>query len=75
MDLIEKLQKVVQQECDYAEKNGASRLSTCGNHNWDQDIWNHREDIIDGIKRRGYRVSSSVNWGVLDIVTTKVLTL
>ena len=70
-DLKKKLQNVVDTECEYADKEGSSRLSTCSHRHWDKNVWNHRSQIIQAIKDRGYIVSQSTNHGVLDIVTTQ----
>ena len=71
MEIQEKILREIDTECRYAEKNGTSRFSTCDHYNWDSDIWNNRQQIITGIRDRGYNVSQSTNWGVLDIITTK----
>ena len=65
----EKVNKIIATEIKYCEKNGVSKLSTCDYSNWDEVTWNYREDIIDGIRSKGYRVSMEINWGVLDIFT------
>lgn len=70
MTLKEKLTNVIEEEIQYAEKNGKSCLSTCDHSNWDKDIWSYRDAIIEGIRKRGYNVTSSTKWGVLDITTT-----
>ena len=71
----EKIIKAINTECDYAEKNGSSKLSVCDHYNWDKDLWVYRHAIIDEIKSRGYDVSVSDKWGVTDIVTTQKLSL
>jgi len=73
--LEEKLQECVNSQCEYAESNGSTRLSTCSARNWDKDVWNHRGAIIDAIRSRGYRVSEETNFGVLDITITKKVVL
>jgi hypothetical protein len=73
--LEEKLQDCVNSQCEYAEKNGSTKLSVCSERNWDSDKWNYRQDIMDAIRGRGYNVSQQTNWGVLDITTTKKITL
>ena len=75
MTLVDKLQNVVNTECDYAEKKGSSRFSVCDHYNWDRDLWNHRDAIVAAIRRRGYKVSISCRWGVTDIDTTKLIVL
>jgi len=73
MNLKEKLQKIVDIECQYADRDGTSTLSTCDHFGWDKDIWNYRHEIITAIRNRGYDVSSSVKWCVTDILTkTKI---
>jgi hypothetical protein len=74
-DIKTKLQQVVDTEIKYATERGYSSLSTCDYRNWDKDIWNHRHTIIEAIKNNGFHVSISTNWGVLDIVTTPIITL
>jgi hypothetical protein len=73
MTLQEKLQNRINIECEYADKNGSTRLSVCDHYNWDRDLWSHRHDIIDAIRKRGYSVSVSVRWGVTDIeISSKI---
>lgn len=74
-DIKTKLQQVVESEVYYAAKNGQSKLSTCDYPNWDKDIWNHHHAIIEAIRKRGFNVRATTNWGVLDIVTTPIITL
>ena len=71
----EKLIGIINTECKYADENGSSKFSTCNNRNWDKDVWNFRNSIIETIKKRGYNVTTETNHGVLDITTTKVLKL
>jgi|DEB0MinimDraft_6_1074348.scaffolds.fasta_scaffold245529_1 hypothetical protein len=71
MTVQEKIQKCIDTECNYAEKNEWTRLSVCDHYNWDRDLWNYRHEIIDAIKNRGYNVSVSCKWGVTDITITK----
>lgn len=66
----EKIQRQIDIECQYADKNGRAKLSTCSVRNWDKDIYNYHNTIIEAIRNRGYNVSVSVNYGVIDIVTT-----
>ena len=65
----QKIDGIIASEIKYCEENGMSKLSTCDYRNWDEVIWNYRMDIIDGIRSKGYNVSTSTNWQVLDIVT------
>jgi len=75
--LEEKLKGIIEEKCAAAEKNGSTSISTCNAfiYGWDADTWNHRHAIMDGIRKRGYNVSSSTNHGVLDISITKKLDL
>jgi hypothetical protein len=75
MTIQEKIQSVVDTNVESAEKNGSTTLSTCTDRTWDQDIWNYRYQIMDAIRAKGYNVSSSTNFGVLDIVITTKITL
>lgn len=68
-NIKDKIDKVIATEIKYCEENGISKLSTCDYRNWDEVVWNYRENIIDGIRNKGYMVSTSINWGVLDIET------
>ena len=65
----EKINRIIAEEIKYCKKNGFSKLSTCNYQNWDLVVWNYKTDIINGIRERGYKVSTSTNWGVLDIET------
>jgi hypothetical protein len=69
-ELQQKIQNVVNKEAEYADKHGHSKLSTCNAAGWDRDIFNHRLQIMEALRNRGYNVSASVNFGVMDIVTT-----
>jgi len=71
----EKLQAFIDLRCKYAEENGRTSFSTCNHYNDDHDIWDNHRQIIDVIRSRGYNVSSSTNWGVLDVVITKKIEL
>ena len=65
----EQIDRIIAEEIKYCEETGMSKLSTCNYRNWDEVVWNYRVDIIDGIRDKGYKVSTSTNWGVLDIET------
>ena len=69
-NLRDKILKAVETECQYATRDGSSKLSVCDHSNWDRDLYSFRHQIIDKIKERGFNVSVTSNWGVLDIVTT-----
>jgi len=71
MTVQEKIQKCIDTECYYVEKNGSTVLSVCDHYNWDRDLWNYRHEIIDAMKNRGYNVSISCKWDVTDITITK----
>ena len=75
LELELKLKNIVDTECNCADKYHRSKLSTCDARHWDKDVWNYRNDVINAIRKRGYIVTTSTNWGVLDIVTTKQITL
>jgi hypothetical protein len=69
-NLRDKILKAVEIECQYATRDGSSKLSVCDHSNWDKDLYNFRHQIIDKIRERGFNVSVNSKWGVLDIVTT-----
>lgn len=73
----EKVQAKVEQLAKRADENGSAKLSVCDAafNGWDQDEYNHRHAISRALEGRGYSVSSSVNWGVIDISIVKPLTL
>ena len=73
--ITEKLQNIINDYCDSANKYGSAKLSTCNYSGWDRDIWNHHSAIITAIQKRGYRVTVSVNWGVTDILIVKNISL
>lgn len=76
MEALEnKLKAFIQNEVDYIEKTGSTKISTCDHSNWDRDIWTHRQDIMNAFIEKGYSVYSKINWGVLDIYVTKHLSL
>jgi len=75
MEIQEKLQNLVNKHSTYVEEKGKSHIATCNHYNWDIDIWNHRQTIMDTFRKRGYQVSSSTNHGVLDIIIVKPITL
>jgi hypothetical protein len=73
--LKEKLKTNIKYHIDRIAETGSSSFSTCDYSGWDKDIWNHRHSIIDKLVSTGYRVESSVNHGVLDVVITANLEL
>ena len=70
-----KLKDFIKNKLEYAEKNGYTKFSTCSHRNWDRDVWIYHQEIINSIKKRGYKVSAEVNWGVLDVTIKKRLNL
>ncbi len=75
MTIEEKLLGIIDLEIMITEKTGHSRLSTCSARGWDGDVFRYRDEIIDKIKSKGYRVSVEENWGVTDIITRKQIKL
>jgi len=74
-ELKEKLNKVISKQVEMVNKYGSNTLSTCDHYNWDKDIWNYRNSIIDKLIDLGFNVDSQMNWGVLDITITKELVI
>ena len=74
-ELKEKLNKVISKQVEMVNKYGSNTLSTCDHYNWDKDIWNYRNSIIDKLIDLGFNVDSQMNHGVLDITTTANLEL
>lgn len=74
-NLNEKLQKVIDIECEYADRDGSSRFRTCDHYNWDKDIWRYRHQIVDAIRGRGYIVTVTSSFDLTCITTTKKLNL
>ncbi|MCP4851396.1 MAG: hypothetical protein GY900_06650 [Actinomycetia bacterium] len=75
MTIEEKLLGIVDLETMMAERTGHSRLSTCSARGWDGDVFRYKQDIIDKIESKGYRVTVESNWGVTDIITYKKVKL
>ena len=76
MELQNKLQKKINEECDYADKHGSSKFSVSyEGFGWDQDEYNHRNEIASAIRNRGYKVEISTSHGVTDIRTYKKVEL
>ncbi len=67
----EKLTKMIDWKCERIEEEGSAVLSVCGAPNWDVMEWRYKEEIMSVFRKRGYRVTSQTNHGVLDIVITK----
>ena len=74
-NLKQKLEDFINTQARYADKDGSTSFATCSHSNWDRDIWNHKDEIIGAIRKRGYKVSSSTSFGVLDVVVRKDLDL
>jgi len=73
--LKEKLNKVISKQVEMVNKYGSNTLSTCDHYNWDKDIWNYRNSIVDKLIDLGFNVDSQMNHGVLDITITANLEL
>lgn len=71
----DKLQKIVDDLAQICDLKGSAQISTCDHYNWDKEVWMHRHAIMDTLKKRGYKVESRTNWGVLDITVAKPITL
>ena len=74
-ELKEKLNKVIFKQVEMVNKYGSNTLSTCDHYNWDKDIWNYRNSIVDKLIDLGFNVDSQMNHGVLDITITANLEL
>lgn len=64
--MILKLNKKINDLIGEVNKYGSTKFSTCDHRNWDKDFYNHRNYIISKIKEKGYNITESVNWGVID---------
>lgn len=71
----QKLIEKINEECFYTERDGNTKFSVCDHYNWDKDFWAHKNTIIEALKKKGYSVSVSVNWGVTDINVSKKIEL
>lgn len=74
-ELKEKLNRIINRQIELVNRFGSNTLSTCDHYNWDKDIWNYRQLIIDKLIQEGFNVDSSMNYGVLDITITAKLEL
>ncbi|HQU40257.1 MAG TPA: hypothetical protein PLI89_10350 [Chitinophagales bacterium] len=74
-EIKDKLTRFVEATAKDAEAYGSAKFSTCDHYNWDREIWTHRNDIINALKKRGYSVSVSTRWGVTDVTITKSMEL
>lgn len=68
-----KLTDEIDNICGRADKNGRATWSIADT--WDGDFWAHRHAMVNAIRERGYKVESSVNWGVVDYVISKEIKL
>ena len=73
--LKEKLRFFIQKQIEQVYRKGSSRFETCDHYNWDKDIWNYRNSIVDKLIDLGFNVDSQMNHGVLDITITANLEL
>ena len=73
MDVTTKLQNEVSSIAERVEKGNRATWSIA--NTWDADFWAHRHTMMNTLRERGYNVSSSVNWGVVDYVITKEVKL
>ena len=72
-ELKEKLNTIINRQIELVNRFGSNTLSTCDHYNWDKDIWNYRNFIIDKLVEEGFNVDTRTNWGVLDITITAKL--
>lgn len=75
LEIEKKLKEFVEKHKSYIETDGKSSFSTCDHYNWDQDIWNHRNTLMNKFNEFGYNVTSKMNHGVLDIVIVKPINI
>jgi len=74
-DIRKKLLDTVDMLMKICDERGKSNLATCDHHNWDQDIYNYRHEIVRKLRSNGYNVGMERKWGVLDIIVTKKIEL
>jgi hypothetical protein len=55
------------------EKYGSTTFSVCSHSNWDKDYYNHRDEISRILRSHKYNTSTTVRYGVIDILITKNL--
>ena len=72
-ELKEKLNTIINRQIELVNRFGSNTLSTADHYNWDKDIWNYRNFIIDKLVEEGFNVDARTNWGVLDITITAKL--
>lgn len=70
-DTATKLKRFIKELKEEVNKDGHTKFSTCDHYNWDRDIFNHREEIIQNLRNEGLNVGISSKWGVLDINISK----
>jgi len=73
MEVTTKLQNEVNSIAERVDKGSRATWSIA--NTWDADYWAHRHTMMNTLRERGYKVESSVNWGVVDYVITKTLKL
>ena len=66
----DKINNFVRETANVVEKEGKSKFSICDHRNWDRDLWDYRETIFRKLRERKYNVSTSINWGVMDVTVT-----
>ena len=76
-DLQIKLQNIIDKNSKRVEETGRAHIDACdaSYYGWDSDVWDHRHAIMAAFRNRGYKVSVTTNYGVLDIVITKHIEL
>jgi hypothetical protein len=70
---MKKLEKEIERLVKYCDDRGFSSLTTCQHPNWDKDIWENKEYIIDQMIVRGYNVQTQSQYGAIDIMVKKEL--
>lgn len=77
MNIESKIQKFIDDHCAQADSSGRSSFSTCDclSYGWDRDIWAFKDQIMSAIRKRGYSVSHSFKYGVMDVAIVKQLEL
>jgi hypothetical protein len=75
MQLEQKIQNKINDLTNEVERDGYTKFSVCDHYNWDRDLYNFRMQISNALSKRGYNVTSSVKWGVIDYQVTKILSI
>lgn len=71
--IMTKLEKEIERLVKYCDERGFSNLTTCQHPNWDKEIWDNKEYIIDQMIVRGYNVQTQSQYGAIDIMVKKEL--